>query len=183
MPHARSTCGHSGCGSACGVRYVGPTSHPRDHKIHLAAHGAGQVWTAAIVAGLAVVLTSSMAFAATQADTAPRVKTLSDAVLILSRKLDNIQRLIQETHAPISPEASGQEDAVRPINIQRGQTTNTAPRQLTAEQRTCVLSCEKEWKACQQAAADASVKEACSKAAYQCAQVCVGGATSSPSEE
>jgi len=62
-----STCGHSGCDSACRVRYVGPVTNIRDHHIIHAARGVAHVWTAAIVAGLAVVLTGAIAYTAVQA--------------------------------------------------------------------------------------------------------------------
>src|SRR5260221_14336156 len=74
------TCGHSGCsGGTCKVRFVGPTSSMRAHPIMHAAHGASQVWTAAIVAGLAVVLTGAIAYTAVQAqtDVAPNTENAS----------------------------------------------------------------------------------------------------------
>lgn len=63
-----STCGHSGCDTSCKVRYVGPVSNIRDHHIVHAARGVAHVWTAAIVAGLAVVLTGAIAYTAVQAE-------------------------------------------------------------------------------------------------------------------
>lgn len=95
IPHG-STCGHSGCKDACNVRYCGPTSHPRDHLLHKAAHGASHVWMASVVAGLAIVITMSMAYAAAQAESAPRVNNLNDAVSALWRKMDNMERLLEQ---------------------------------------------------------------------------------------
>lgn len=63
-----STCGHSGCETSCKVRYVGPVTNIRDHHIIHAARGVAHVWTAAIVAGLAVVLTGAIAYTAVQAE-------------------------------------------------------------------------------------------------------------------
>jgi len=95
IPHG-STCGHSGCKTSCNVRYSGPTSHPRDHLLHKAAHGASHVWMASVVAGLAVVVTMSIAYAAAQAESAPRVDNLNDAVSALWRKMDNMERLLEQ---------------------------------------------------------------------------------------
>lgn len=78
------------------MRYCGPTSHPRDHLLHKAAHGASHVWMASVVAGLAIVITMSMAYAAAQAESAPRVDNLNDAVSALWRKMDNMERLLEQ---------------------------------------------------------------------------------------
>jgi hypothetical protein len=80
------------------VRYCGPTSHPRDHLIHQAAHGVQHIWAASIVAGLAVVLTGFMAYTGVQAESAPRVKNLNEAVAALWRKLDQVERMVKEMH-------------------------------------------------------------------------------------
>ena len=90
-----ATCGHSGCKEMCSVRYSGPTSHPRDHLLHKAAHGAAHVWMASVVAGLAVVVTMSIAYTAAQAESAPRVDNLNEAVSALWRKMDRMERLLQ----------------------------------------------------------------------------------------
>lgn len=70
-------CGHSNCGRACNVRHVGPTSPIRDHHIAHIARGVSNVWTASIVAGLAVVLTGAIAYSAVQA--APVERSSSQA--------------------------------------------------------------------------------------------------------
>lgn len=59
-------CGHGGCGPSCHVRYVGPTSHMRDHHALHAARGASHFWMAAIVTGFALVLTGAIALTAAQ---------------------------------------------------------------------------------------------------------------------
>lgn len=51
---------------------------------------------ASVVAGLAVVVTMSMAYAAAQAESAPRVDNLNDAVSTLWRKMDNMERLLEQ---------------------------------------------------------------------------------------
>ncbi len=66
-PTGGSTCGHSGCKATCRVRYCGPTSPMHNHYIVHAARGVAHVWTAAIVSGLAVVLTAAIAFTAVNA--------------------------------------------------------------------------------------------------------------------
>lgn len=69
MDDMPSTCGHSACtGGKCNVRYVGPVSHIRDHHVVHAARHASHVWSAAIVAGLAVVLTGALGYAAIGAE-------------------------------------------------------------------------------------------------------------------
>jgi hypothetical protein len=62
-------CGHTGCSRMCNVRYVGPTSHLRDHHILHAARGVSHIWSAAIITGFAIVLTGAIAFQAVQAST------------------------------------------------------------------------------------------------------------------
>lgn len=74
------SCGHSGCGRTCQVRYCGPTTHMRDHHIVHAARGAAHVWTAAIVAGLAIVLTGAIAYTAVEAQT-PSTATMLNRIL------------------------------------------------------------------------------------------------------
>jgi len=55
-------CGHSHCDNRCRVRYIGPTTHVRDHHILHAARGISHVWPAVIIAGLAIVLTGAIAY-------------------------------------------------------------------------------------------------------------------------
>ena len=62
-----STCGHSGCGADCRVRYVGQTSRITDHHMFHTARAVTNIWAAAIVVGLSVVLTGAIAFSAVQA--------------------------------------------------------------------------------------------------------------------
>lgn len=74
------TCGHGGCGSACSVRYVGPTTHVRDHHILHTARGVSHIWTAAVVTGFAVVLTGAVAYTSAQGISERRA-TLSQATV------------------------------------------------------------------------------------------------------
>ncbi len=92
-------CGHDGCDTSCRVRYVGPVSHLRDHHALHAARGVGHVWTAAIVTGLAIVLTGAVAYTAVQArdqDTAAPKRALSADTRALMERLDKLEREIQD---------------------------------------------------------------------------------------
>lgn len=50
------------------VRYCGPTSHPSHHHAAVAAEGSKHVWAAPIIAGLAIILTATIAYSAVQAN-------------------------------------------------------------------------------------------------------------------
>jgi hypothetical protein len=64
----------------------------RDHHAVVAANGVQHVWTAAIIAGLAVVLTGAIAYSAVQADT-----PLNDvSSTVINQRLDRIERAIKE---------------------------------------------------------------------------------------
>lgn len=54
------------------VRYCGPTSHPSHYHSAVAAQGHKHAWAASIIAGLALILTGSIAFTAVQAETEQR---------------------------------------------------------------------------------------------------------------
>ena len=70
-------CGHSNCvGSTCNVHYVGPTSPLSDHHIYHAARASSHIWAAAIISGLAVVLTGVVAYSSVQASDAQQEATL-----------------------------------------------------------------------------------------------------------
>lgn len=168
MP-AGPVCGHSGCGGSCNVRYAGATTHVRDHYIHQAAQGMKHVWTAAIVAGFAVVVTGSIAYTAAQAETAPRVKNLNEAVAAIYRKLDKIEQLIAKTHAQGgSQSATGTPRMVPQQNQQQGQKP-----QLSEEAKACIAACQTAWKSCQGSASDEAAKETCNSTGLTCLKACV----------
>ena len=126
-----SICGHSGCVGNCRVRYCGPTSHPRDHQIQMAAHGTKHIWAASIVAGLAVVLTGSIAYTAAQAESTPRVTSLQQAVTVLSGRLDTIERKLNQVLERLPEKAK------------------TAPNKPAPKQdAACVAQCEQTAKTC-----------------------------------
>ena len=100
------TCGHSTCGRTCNVRHAGPTSPIRDHHIAHIARGVSNVWTASIVAGLAVVLTGAIAYSAVQAapiertdsvqlTTASGFAKLNARLDALNSRLDNLELRIK----------------------------------------------------------------------------------------
>jgi hypothetical protein len=64
----------------------------RDHHAVVAANGVQHVWTAAIVAGLAVVLTGAIAYSAVQAQTP--LNDVSSAVI--NQRLDRIEQAIRQ---------------------------------------------------------------------------------------
>ncbi|HWQ99849.1 MAG TPA: hypothetical protein VN397_03315 [Candidatus Methylomirabilis sp.] len=146
-----STCGHSGCEGTCRVRYVGPTSHTRDHHVQEAAQGARHVWTAAIVAGLAVVLTGTIAFSAADAAT-ERVK-LTEHQQIL-RRLENVERMVKDLHKKFI-----------------GQDTGANP--PGQKDQACVKTCQGNMTACKTTAGeDATSRQACADTYESCVRAC-----------
>lgn len=110
VPPADPSCGHGGCGVACKVRYVGPTSHIRDEHILHAARGMTHVWTAAIVTGFAVILTATIAFNAVQAKTDARAavaqsyaqEDLDQKIQSLSDRLSAVEQSLQRVEATLA---------------------------------------------------------------------------------
>ena len=105
-----SMCGHSACNTVCRVRYAGPTTHMRDHQIVHAARGVAHVWSAAIVAGLAVVLTGAIAY--TAVDAASTTSDVSNATLLdelqdLNLRIDRLEGTIKGMNTPV---VEGEED-------------------------------------------------------------------------
>lgn len=88
-----SPCGHSYCSDQCRVRYIGPTTHIRDHHILHAARGISHVWPAVIIAGLAVVLTGTIAYHAANAQNQETEKQLvensTEQILNKIERLEN----------------------------------------------------------------------------------------------
>jgi hypothetical protein len=135
--HPRSffnACGHDGCGeSTCHVRYVGPVSHLRDHHALHAARGVAHVWTAAIVSGLAVVLTGVLAFNAQAARDsgsrrAPPPPPPNHQALI--DRLDRLEVLMQEVKQSCADNAAETEPDGEQAQNDPGTTgTDTTQRQ------------------------------------------------------
>lgn len=104
---AFNACGHDGCGgSSCNVRYVGPVSHLRDHHALHAARGVAHVWTAAIVSGLAVVITGILAYNA-QAATPVRRPAVSPEVRAIMERLDRMEQSVREMSERCMAEIGG----------------------------------------------------------------------------
>lgn len=98
-----NSCGHDNCSSnGCNVRYVGPVSHMRDHHALHAARGVTHVWTAAIVSGLAVVLTGVLAYSAVQART---VAQPSAEVRVMMQRLDRLETMMKDVAQRCAPVA------------------------------------------------------------------------------
>ena len=116
VPPTDPACGHGGCGMECKVRYVGPTSHMRDHHIVHAARGMTHVWTAAIVTGFAIVLTGAVAFNAVQAKTSTEVQDsqavlkedLTRSVQTLSERISVMEESLKRVEASCQGASSGQ---------------------------------------------------------------------------
>ena len=103
---AFNACGHEGCHEGgCKVRYVGPVSHLRDHHALHAARGVVHVWTAAIVSGLAVVITGFLAYGAVQARTVapPVVRGPSPEMLAITQRLDRMEEMMRTTIERCTP--------------------------------------------------------------------------------
>lgn len=158
-----AVCGHSGCGVNCRVRYCGPTSHPRDHHIQMAAHGTKHIWAASIVAGLAVVLTGSIAFSGAQAESATRVTTLQQAVSVLSGRLDAIDRKLNQILERLPERAPSDDSAVTP----------TPTRPQPTRELSCPATCEKTVLECRlKAANDRDSIKGCAVEFTACVRAC-----------
>lgn len=102
--NAFNTCGHDGCNSGgCNVRYVGPVSHLRDHHALHAARGVTHVWTAAIVSGLAVVVTGVLAYNAAQAREIPTPRGSSAEMRVIMERLDRMEAMMRDVADRCSP--------------------------------------------------------------------------------
>lgn len=137
-----SMCGHSGCsGGACNVHYVGPTSHLRDHHIVHAARGISHVWSAAIITGLAVVITGAIAFNSVQAETKPMPSSASD-LKVISQRLDRIEGALK---------ILGEKCNVQPKPVPGGAVTgtiNNAPTSSGSVPPSCRNKCTSTFNTC-----------------------------------
>jgi hypothetical protein len=101
------------------VRYTGPTSHPSHHHMKMAAENGRHTWAAAIIAGLAVVVTVSVAYSAVQAASETRTairQTVGEIQILqqiglLREKMDQMEKKV---------------DAISPKGDQKVQPTNSA---------------------------------------------------------
>lgn len=98
-------CGHDGhCSTnACNVRYVGPTSQLSDHHATHFAQASSHIWSAAVVTGLALVVTGSIAYQSVSAESTKAAKALqkqnanrADIAQVIEQ-LNRIERVSTET--------------------------------------------------------------------------------------
>jgi hypothetical protein len=149
------TCGHHNCtGGKCNVRYVGPVTSLRDHHIMHAARGATHVWTAAIVAGLAVVLTGAIAYSAFGADVSSPT-SMYDEFRQINTRLDKIEALLktmtvktetQKTEKTAEqPEAKG--DRAKTTTSASGSESSPTTANDSASSQ-CLKTCVSDFNAC-----------------------------------
>lgn len=173
------TCGHSDCGRMCSVRYCGPTTQLRDHHIVHAARGASNVWTAAIVAGLAVVLTGAIAYSAVEA--AP---VSSDPVLMqlqqMNSRLDaltvTVKRLNTQCAAALERDGNPtgiSTGGVNPLTGAIDQKTSSSTSVDETGVAACLKKCSADTSVCTKAAGDnMDAREVCVKADRACRTAC-----------
>jgi hypothetical protein len=110
-PSMDASCGHSHCGEICRVRYIGPVTHIRDHHILHVARGVSHIWTAVIIAGLAVVLTGAVAFSSVNAANQRRedIRTTQSTNILLNKlqsmedRLGAMEKQVQDlSYKPIT---------------------------------------------------------------------------------
>ncbi len=82
-----AVCGHSACGVSCNVHYAGPTTSISDHHAYHAARGTNHVWAAAIVSGLAVVLTGAVAYSSVEASS---TSTAAGSAIVVQSEVDRL---------------------------------------------------------------------------------------------
>lgn len=98
-------CGHDGhCSTnACAVRYVGPTSQISDHHATHFAQASTHIWSAAVITGLALVVTGAIAYQSVKAESTKTAQTLqkqnanrADIAKVIDQ-LNRIERVSTET--------------------------------------------------------------------------------------
>ena len=113
-------CGHSHCDDRCRVRYIGPTTHVRDHHILHAARGISHIWPAVIIAGLAVVLTGAIAYQTVNAQNKQIDQELSQSsTQQILNKLDSLETRIDVMERDIEGlfRAQGNTNSVTPDSV------------------------------------------------------------------
>lgn len=141
----------------------------RDHHIVHTARGISHVWTAAIVAGLAVVLTGAVAWTAVDAQqkttTDPGVVAVRESVDKLGKRMDRIEDLLKQlmsqckaSAATCSPTDGGSVPTTNPTNTPSAQ---------------CLQACTDQAAACKKASlTGATSAEKCGDLYTQCAAKC-----------
>jgi hypothetical protein len=119
-----AVCGHEGCDDACNVRYVGAVSQITDHHIVKASHATSHIWAAAVISGLAVVLTGAVAYTSVQAESSESLAaqqatyaTQQDINVLLDR-IVQLQDTIEQTKqacSPIAPDDLPGDGSLNPL--------------------------------------------------------------------
>ncbi|HEU0050917.1 MAG TPA: hypothetical protein VFQ60_02560 [Patescibacteria group bacterium] len=89
-------CGHSHCDSRCHVRYVGAVSHPMHHHILHTARGMSHIWSAAVITGLALVLTGAIAYTAVDAETVQREALTRSEYARMMERVQSMEKSLAE---------------------------------------------------------------------------------------
>lgn len=116
-PEKFAACGHSHCGETCNVRYIGPVSPIRDHHIMHVARGVSHVWTAAIIAGLAVVLTGAVAYSSVNASNQQKeeIRSAQSTGMILD-KMQSLENKIKDLERDVQVVSANQQTEAPTIN-------------------------------------------------------------------
>ena len=80
------------------VHIVGPTTQANDHHLIHAARGITHVWTAAVVAGLGVVITAALGYVSLQMDAARTTQHTDTAKIALQRIDQRLSSLEGRVH-------------------------------------------------------------------------------------
>jgi hypothetical protein len=113
MAARAAVCGHENCDTTCNVRYVGAVSQITDHHIIKASHASSHVWAAAVISGLAVVLTGAIAYTSVNAESSNSPAAIQASMAThddINTLLDRIERLqtqveqARQACAPVAPE-------------------------------------------------------------------------------
>ncbi|MFA5935945.1 MAG: hypothetical protein WC787_03780 [Patescibacteria group bacterium] len=155
-------CGHSDCsGGKCSVRYVGPTSHMRDHHIVHAARGISHIWSAAIITGLAIVLTGAIAFNSVEAQTdKSKTSATTSDVQALAKRLDRMEKMLKDVADKCLLQAKD-----KPAEVSKDSATTPTPVACT--------SCAGKLETCLKAAGDNTAKtDACKALDAKCTTSC-----------
>ena len=185
-PIGGAPCGHDGCERFCKVRYVGPTSSLHNHHIIHAARGASQVWTAAIVAGLAVVLTGAIAYSAVQAaeeqsnPTMLMLLSLRRIEMRLDRMEPKINKLVAWAQgvSPTGTTMMGGDQINGDKMMGDKMSSSTTDRMMPKPNTACLETCAQSATLCKREAGenDAAL-HACTETATACRIACAPAAT------
>lgn len=161
----QNTCGHSHCERMCKVRYCGPTTSLTDHHALHAARGVMHVWTASIVAGLAIVLTGTIAYTAAEAKPMrPTLGTALEEVHALTLRTQALEQLLKDVGAKCGDVSSAKKDA---------------DANVTADpQQSCLDQCADATTSCMKKAGDkADMRQGCANADRACHLSCAPSAS------